>query len=196
MTCVRKGAFTAIVVTLIIGALMMQCGMLWQHFWACMFDDHWTKLGLSLNDLIEGDFAAACVLITFGAVLNRISPYQMLVVAFFEVFFYSLNYRICTHPTAKMGAVDMGGSMFVHTFGALFGLGASFCFGMKKWERSLEKNEGASYHNDIFSFVGTIFLWMYIWNRVGLTLIQASCSTMTSGLIQSILSTKRYRGLF
>lgn len=39
-----------------------------------------------------------------------------------QIFFYALNFQI---GAVKFGAVDMGGSMFVHTFGALFGLGVS-----------------------------------------------------------------------
>lgn len=148
-----KGAFTAITVTLLIGCLMMQCGMLWQHFFHCAFGNHWVKLDLALHDLIEGDFAAGCVLITFGAVINRITPYQMMVVAFMEVFFYSLNFHICNMANVGIQGTDMGGSMYVHTFGAIFGLALSAVFGMKKWEKTLDRNEGASYHNDIFSFV-------------------------------------------
>jgi len=65
--------------------------------------------------------------------------------------------------------VDMGGSIFVHTFGAYFGLVCS-------WVISSSKSgpEGASgplatdregnssrYKSDIFSMLGTIFLWMF-----------------------------------
>ena len=47
----------------------------------------------------------------------------------FEIFFYALNESL---GVSAIGAVDMGGSMFVHTFGAYFGLGASFFFQSQK----------------------------------------------------------------
>lgn len=90
--------------------------------WHCVFLDHWEKIQLDLIMLIEGDFAAGAVLISFGAVLGKVNSMQMLVMSCFEVFFYSLNFRI---GSDKLSAVDMGGSMYVHTFGAFFGLAVS-----------------------------------------------------------------------
>lgn len=50
--------------------------------------------------------------------------------------------------------------MFVHTFGAYFGLAISFVFGMK--EKPKEHHlEGPSYNSDIFAMIGTIFLWLF-----------------------------------
>jgi len=42
-----------------------------------------------------------------------------------EIIFYGLNEAICA---GSLQAVDMGGSMYVHTFGAYFGLAASYFF--------------------------------------------------------------------
>ena len=41
--------------------------------------------------MITGDFQAATVLISFGAVLGKTSPLQLLVMAIIEVAFASLN---------------------------------------------------------------------------------------------------------
>ncbi len=41
--------------------------------------------------LLTADFAAAAVLITFGALLGKTSPLQMIVIAFFEIIFFSVN---------------------------------------------------------------------------------------------------------
>ena len=40
---------------------------------------------------LNGDFASAAVLISFGAVLGVLSPIQLLVMALVEVVFYTLN---------------------------------------------------------------------------------------------------------
>ena len=56
--------------------------------------------------LIEGDFAAAAVLISFGAILGKVNSMQLLVMSTLEIFFYALNYQI---GAVKFGAVDMGG---------------------------------------------------------------------------------------
>ena len=44
--------------------------------------------------------------------------FQMLVVSIFEIAFYSLSEKIGVND---FQAVDSGGSIFVHTFGAYFG---------------------------------------------------------------------------
>jgi ammonium transporter Rh len=44
--------------------------------------------------LITSDFAAATVLISFGAVLGKASPLQLLIMAVFELVFFSLSETI------------------------------------------------------------------------------------------------------
>jgi len=46
----------------------------------------------------------------------------MVVLAFIEIIFYSWNERILVF---EYRAVDVGGSMVIHTFGAFFGLGVA-----------------------------------------------------------------------
>merc|ERR1719189_1247368 len=49
--------------------------------------------------------------------------------------------------------------MFVHTFGAYFGLGFSYMIGVPDEEDT--KEEKSVYHSAMFAMIGTIFLWMY-----------------------------------
>lgn len=44
--------------------------------------------------MITSDFAAGAVLITFGAVLGKVSRLQLLVIGVFEVIFYAINENI------------------------------------------------------------------------------------------------------
>ena len=48
-------------------------------------------------------------------------------------------------------AIDMGDSMFVHAFGAYFGLAAAFV--LYRSDVSTEK-EGSSYNSDLFAMIG------------------------------------------
>ena len=59
-----------------------------------------------------------------------------------------------------MGARDVGGSIFIHTFGAYFGLTVSFCLQKMNTEHS-GHNEGPRYTSDMFSLLGTIILWVF-----------------------------------
>nr|WIW57978.1 ammonium transporter Rh type B [Sinonovacula constricta] len=56
-------------------------------------------------------------------------------------------------------AVDAGESMYIHAFGAYFGLAVAFVL-YNKHAMGHEK-AGSAYNNDIVAFIGTIFLWLY-----------------------------------
>ena len=97
--------------------------MLISGFWHCVdTGDFSEKMALQITDLIKADFAAAAVMISFGAVLGKVSPTQMFLIMIVEIFVFGLNEVI---GVEHLHAVDMGGSMFVHTYGAYFGLAVS-----------------------------------------------------------------------
>jgi len=115
----------------------------------------WHKVPLDVPELVEGDFAAASVMITFGAILGKTSPLQLLIVGLIEVLFYGFNKMLIE---AVYGVVDLGGSMVIHAFGAYFGLAVAIVIGRPN-QRDHELN-GANRMSDLFAMIGTIFLWM------------------------------------
>ncbi len=50
--------------------------------------------------------------------LGKVTPFQLLFMAILEIVFFAVNETL---GVESYKAVDMGGSMFVHTFGAYFG---------------------------------------------------------------------------
>jgi len=115
----------------------------------------WHKVPVDVPELVEGDFAAAAVMITFGAILGKTSPLQLLIVGMIEVLFYGLNKMLIE---GVYGVVDLGGSMVIHAFGAYFGLAVALVIG-RPTQRNHELN-GANRMSDLFAMIGTIFLWM------------------------------------
>ena len=99
--------------------------------------------------MVNADFVAAAVLITMGALLGRVSHFQLIVIAVFEVIFYGVNETLNGHV---FQSTDIGGSMIIHTFGAYFGLAASTVLFHKK-ARDHVKNSSV-YHADLFSMIG------------------------------------------
>ena len=79
--------------------------------------------------LIYGDFGAATCLITMGAVLGKTTLPQLFVLITIETIFLTLNAVI---NVDKLCAVDLGGAITIHMFGAYYGLAASFFFKPKK----------------------------------------------------------------
>jgi ammonium transporter Rh len=156
MTFLRKHAFSSLGNTFLIGVWCIQLGTMWNTIIHCLYEEHEIHAVLNIPKLICGDFAAGAVLISYGAVLGRVDQTQIMWMLFFELIFYALNECI---GVVTLGAVDMGGSMFVHTFGAYFGLAFSYMWGNPEEDQT--EDESSVYHSDVFAMVGTIFLWMF-----------------------------------
>jgi len=110
---------------------------------------------LSFMDILNGNFAVAAVLISFGGLIGKIGPTQVLVVTLVELVFYCANKVFFL--TNMMEIADCGGTIIIHVFGAYFGLAACKTLGRAKDENF----NGSSYNSDLFSLIGTVFLWLF-----------------------------------
>ena len=116
-------------------------------------------LKVSYATMFNCEFAAGAVLISFGAVLGKVSHLQLVIMTLMEVIFYKFNEHTALHWNKTEGFRDVGGSMIIHAFGAYFGLAASKVLYNDRHKNS--DKEGADYKTDLFAMIGTIFLWMY-----------------------------------
>merc|ERR1719353_1191261 len=126
-------------------------------FMHCLFHNSWNKITLNLESFILGDFGAACVLITFGALLGKVTYQQLMIVTFFEIIFFSANENM---NIKWFKTSDIGGSVVLHTFGAYFGLAASWVLTPRDQTKESKDNK-SSYNSDLFAMIGTIFLFMF-----------------------------------
>lgn len=117
---------------------------------------------LDIDRLILAEFSAAGLLICAGAVLGRLKLFQYMLLAILFVPCYSLNEWILLDGglgLIKHGAfVDTGGSIVIHSFGALFGLGAIFALTTK---REFETPIDADATSDRYSLLGSMVLWIF-----------------------------------
>jgi len=112
------------------------------------------KYSFSLDSLVDADLGTAAILISMGAVLGRTNPSQLLFMALIEVPLYAINFYIVIH---YLKITDVGGSITIHVFGCYFGLAVSAMLGKPKDTI----NNKSMYHSDLFSMIGTLFLWLY-----------------------------------
>ncbi|KAF1390337.1 hypothetical protein PFLUV_G00057010 [Perca fluviatilis] len=118
---------------------------------------HEGKIHLGLINLINAEFACAVVLISFGAVLGKTSPLQLLVMALLEVpVFVVTEWAVLKYLKIN----DAGGSILIHLFACYFGLGVTFVLYRPCLNEGHAK-ETTSYHSDILSVMGTLFLWVF-----------------------------------
>jgi len=110
---------------------------------------------LDFMDILNGNFAVAAVLISFGGLIGKIGPTQVLVVTIVELVFYCANKVFIL--TDLLHIADCGGTIIIHVFGAYFGLAACATLGPARDELF----NGSSYNSDLFSLIGTVFLWLF-----------------------------------
>lgn len=112
-----------------------------------------------------------------GAVLGRTSYVQLLVMGIVEIAVFSANsylgstvFKVLLKLTITsinykfnyslffksiIQVVDAGDSIFVHAFGAYFGLAVSYVLDKKKRGSEVDSTlEGSSYTSDLFAMIG------------------------------------------
>jgi len=111
--------------------------------------------------LILAEFAAASLLIAAGAVLGRLKMFQYIILGLLFIPFYMLNEWIIVEnglDLMKGMIADTGGSIVIHAYGALFGLGVAMSMTTKK---ELEKPIEADATSDRYSLLGSMVLWVF-----------------------------------
>jgi ammonium transporter Rh len=106
--------------------------------------------------MTDGNFAAATVLISYGCILGKSTPLQLVVLTILESIFFQINRNIFSFEHFLVE--DAGGTIVIHVFGAYFGLAVAKVLGPPKDQANLNSTSGIS---DILSLVGTIFLWLF-----------------------------------
>ena len=77
---------------------------------------------------------------------------------FYIILILVLNFCLCY---GELQAIDNGGSLYIHTFGAIFGIVVSivnFCPSQEFSKISSSPHLSSDYYSNIFSFIGSLFL--------------------------------------
>jgi len=158
MTFLKKYGLSAISLNMLISVICIQWATLVYGFFHMIKHDTHGKIYLNIQtSMLYSDFAAAAVLISFGVVIGKASPFQLIVMALLEIVLYETNEHIGRH---YIKAIDGGDTIFVHIFGAYFGLTVSRVLHKAKASDD-HPNQGSDYIHDHLSMIGTLFLWMF-----------------------------------
>ncbi|CAJ1365308.1 unnamed protein product [Effrenium voratum] len=137
--------------------MLIAClGLQWAMILECFVRQ--TELILDFHFLLNGNMAVAAVLVSFGALIGRISPTQIVMLVLMELPCHIINKVLVLHQfDAQPNVHDEGGTIMVHVFGCYFGLAASVALG----PAAKEALRSSCYQSDVFSLIGTVFLWMF-----------------------------------
>lgn len=150
----RLYGFGGMVFNFLIATFATQWAILVQGYFQFSHDG---KIHLGVINLINAEFACAVVLISFGAVLGKTSPLQMLAMALLEIPVFAVT-EWAVLKYLKIN--DAGGSILIHLFACYFGLGVTFVLYRPSLNEGHAK-ENTSYHSDILCLLGTLFLWVF-----------------------------------
>ncbi|POI25328.1 hypothetical protein CIB84_010923, partial [Bambusicola thoracicus] len=154
MTFLKKYGFTSVGINMLIAAFGLQWGTLMQGF---LHRGEGGKIPVNIKSMINADFSTATALISFGAVLGKTNPVQMLILTFLEITIFAANEYLVMDI---FQATDIGASMTIHAFGAYFGLAVTLIL-YRPGLKNKHENDESSYHSDIFAMIGTLFLWLF-----------------------------------
>ncbi|KAF7660665.1 hypothetical protein LDENG_00277030 [Lucifuga dentata] len=150
----RFYGFSGMVFNFLTATFATQWAIVMQGFFQFFYDG---KIHVGVINLLNAEFACAVVLISFGAVLGKTSPVQLLVMAFLEVPVFALTeWAVLKYIRIN----DAGGTILIHLFACYFGLGVTFVLYRPSLNEGHAK-ETTSYHSDILSVMGTLFLWVF-----------------------------------
>jgi ammonium transporter Rh len=183
MTYLRRYSLSAVSLNFVVAVLSAQWGIICVKMAHQIGDnDGFPRIVIDAPTLINADFAAGAVLISFGAVLGKVTPTQLLWMSFFEVIVYALNEYVLTEV---LEVIDAGGSMVIHTFGAFFGLALSLQMGVPAPIK--QTHNTSRYTSDIFAMIGTLFLWMY-WPSFNAALVPPEGFRQERAVVNTLLS--------
>ena len=164
MAFMARNSFTATSHSFIASCFVFLWSILNLGFWHRIIDPNpqtkWDRIHIGIDTLVNADFCSGAILISFGAVIGKVSLTQLLVMCTIEVIFYCINEAICY---TRFNLADIGGSMVIHVFGATFGLVCSLF--LERDEDRKKKLKGKSpaitHGSDTLAMVGVIFLWSF-----------------------------------
>ncbi|KAI3364220.1 hypothetical protein L3Q82_011020 [Scortum barcoo] len=178
MTFLKRYGFSSVGINLLLAAFGLQWGFLMQGFWHTSGG----KIKINILKIINADFSTATVLISFGAVLGKTSPVQLLIMTILEITIFATNEHLVVE---YLKANDVGASMIIHAYGAYFGLAVARVL-YRPGLRNGHENDGSVYHSDMFAMIGTVFLWMF-WPSFNSAIAQSEIEQLTA-VINTYLS--------
>lgn len=117
---------------------------------------------IEVDRFLLAEFAAASLLICAGAPLGRLKMSQYLLLGLLFTPCYMVNEWILLDGGLGLiphgGFIDTGGSILIHAFGALFGLGVIMTMTTESEFKTPVESDSTS---DQFSMLGSMVLWLF-----------------------------------
>ena len=162
-TLTQGNTWTSIAFDILSIVLSFQISLFFNLIFENAFKESWNNGVLNFDTFIKAIFNSCAILVSLGAVHGKISHIQYLVLIISETILSSLNLKLCD---VKLKIIDTGGGLYIHTFGALFGIAIYIVlFRSKKKRARLSAYNRANITNNLSNitcFVGVLFILNYL----------------------------------
>ncbi|XP_049841366.1 ammonium transporter Rh type A-like [Schistocerca gregaria] len=149
-TFARRYMYSSLGLNMLLASLLLQWALLCNGFYNIL-PEAGGRFVVTLASLVRADLTVVTVLISAGLLLGTLTPLQMVVMGIIETAVSTATQRI---GTRVIKATDAGGSLYVHMFGAAFGLAAGIT--VRHGDATAQRRSDTT---DSFAMLGTVFLW-------------------------------------
>ena len=162
-TMLKDHQWSSVAIVLFFEIISIEFSFFCHYLWYNTFSNEAWKTKIDINYKILSDilYNSATVVITLGALIGKLTIIQYFFISILETFFASLNYFLCYE---RIEGIDNGGSIYISTFGSIFGILMSiilFCRDSEYSKISNNPHNNSDYYSNMFSFIGSLFLWLY-----------------------------------
>ena len=161
-TLTHGNAWTSIAFDILSIVISFQISLFFNLIFENAFKESWKSGILNFDTFIKAIFNSCAILVSLGAVHGKISHVQYLVLIIIGTILSSLNFKLCD---VKLKIIDTGGGLYIHTFGALFGLAIYIVLFRSKKKRArltaYNRSNITNYLSNITCFIGVLFLLNY-----------------------------------
>lgn len=161
-TLLKRYSWTSITINMLAIVFSFQIGLFTNLLWENAFMEKWQNGLLNFRTFIKSIINSCSILVSLGCILGKLSSTQYLILIVIETILSSLNFQLCA---VKLETIDIGGSLYIHTFGTIFGIAIYMVLFCSK-KGKIKVNDynyfnNSNYFSNITSFIGVFFLCFY-----------------------------------
>jgi ammonium transporter Rh len=169
----KHHSWGSIALNLIGGVFSFEFGLFCLICWSSILQKSWYNGIYNFDHFFDSLYLSASYIISFGAIFGKLSFPQYLVMILVETLFSSVNY-VLIRQTLKL--IDIGGTLTVHLYGAVFGVFfsiVSFCNENEQERINTSIHLGSDNNSNLFALFGSIILIPY-WPSFNTALVEGN----------------------
>ena len=169
----KHHSWAAIALNLIGGVFSFEFGLFCLICWSSILQKNWFNGIYDFEHYLDSLYLSGSYIISFGVLFGKLSFPQYLVMILVETIFSSVNY-VLIRQTLEL--IDIGGTLTVHLYGAVFGLFfsiVSFCDKNEQDRINTSIHLGSDDNSNLFALFGSLIIIPY-WPSFNTALIEGN----------------------